>query len=353
MTKLLLPAFILFISLTTSLTSFAEEKAATKKDVLSLPGREGQLASNRLAYIEYIAPQNNQLPILLLGPGVNRGVMSFDRLLSSLKKRGYGMVALHFSTLPHSVAALGTDEKPFFEEESFEMKDYAEEMEAVGLWAKQRFQREVIPVTLSFSGAPSSLLKGFNKIIDLAPMVSLEHARPTLYFYYNNLRLANMFNPFGAAVIRAAMDQTYRPVWRPKTEEMIQGFNFDLELEDNIMEGYMTSSRTLEGFEWEAKNTPSQTKRVFVLAEEEAESLLKGQVEVLKEFFDTNKKTGCFFVRDASHAVSFSHPVTTAIIIDKVVKNWGTKEKGCYDVHDTNDFRFVEESQLDSLFPLE
>lgn len=326
--------------------------ARTVKDVLSLPGRQGKLAPNRVAYIEYVKPQENDLPVLLLGPGVNRGVLSFDRMLSSLKKRGYGYVALHFSTLPHSIAALGTKETPFFEEENFSMKDYAEEFEAVGLWAKKKFKRDVIPVTLSFSGAPSSLLKGFNKVIDLAPMVSLEHARPTLYFYYNNLRVANMFNPFGSAVIRAAMDQTYLPVWRPKAEEMIAGFNFDPELEDKIIEGYMTSSRSLEGFEWDPKETPNKTMRVFVLAENESESLLEGQVEALMKFFKDDKNTACFFVRGADHAISFSHPVTTASIIDQVVRAKSGGKKGCFDVYDRSDFRFVSIEELGGLFPL-
>lgn len=335
-----------------TLLSIMPTYARTVKDVLSLPGRQGQLASNRLAYIEYVSPKENNLPILLLGPGVNRGVLSFDRMLSALKKRGYGYVSLHFSTLPHSVAALGMEKTPFFEEEDFTMKDYAEEMEAAGLWAKEKFKREVIPVTLSFSGAPSSLLKGFKKIIDLAPMVSLKHARPTLHYYYSNLRLANMFNPFGTAIIRGAMDQSYLSVWRPKTEEMIKGFGFDPELEDRILAGYMASSRTLEGFEWDPKETPDNTLRVFVLAEEEGESLLEGQVEALKSFYIGNKKTACFFVRGAQHAISFSHPVTTAIIIDKIVKSQASGKKGCYDVHEKNDFRFVAEDQLDSLFPL-
>ena len=302
-------------------------------------------------YPEWCLLERRLLPILLLGPGVNRGVLSSDRLLSSLKKRGYGYVALHFSTLPHSVAALGANKTPFFEEEDFTMQDYAEEMESVGKWAQQKFDREVIPVTLSFSGAPSSLLKGFKKVVDLAPMVSLKHARPTLYYYYNNLRVANMFNPFGSAVIRAAMDQTYLPIWRPQASQMVKGFGFDPKVEDNVLEGYMTSSRTLEGFEWDPKNTPNSTLRAFVFAEQEGEDLLEGQVEVLKEFFKKGKKTGCFFVRGAQHAISFSHPVTTAIIIDKVVKGLRSNKKGCYDVHDTDDFRFVPEDELESLFP--
>lgn len=341
---------LFLLSLTLLVTPAVQAK--TVKDVLSLPGRQGKLAPNRLAYIEYVKPQENNLPILLLGPGVNRGVLSFDRMLSSLKKRGYGYVALHFSTLPHSISALGNDNKAFFEEEDFTMKDFAEEMEAVGLWAKNKFKREVIPVTLSFSGAPSSLLKGFNKIIDLAPMVSLEHAKPTLYYFYNNLRIANMFNPFGPAIIRAAMDQTYLPVWRPKAEEMIQGFNFDPELEDKIVEGYMTSSRSLEGFEWDPKETPDNTLRVFVLAEEESESLLEGQVKALMDFFKANKNTACFFVRGADHAISFSHPVTTAGIIDQVVKAQSNAKKGCFDVQDKSDYRFVPIDELSGLFPL-
>ncbi|MCR9202997.1 MAG: hypothetical protein NXH75_00355 [Halobacteriovoraceae bacterium] len=339
-----------FITFGFSLLTFVSF-AQTSKEILTLPGKEGRLTSSRVAYIEYAKPKNNKLPLLLLGPGVNRGVLSSDKMLSSIRKRGYGFVALHFSTLPHSVAALGKNKTPFFDEEEFTMQDYADEMEFVGKWANKKFDREVLPVTLSFSGAPSSLLKGFKRIIDLAPMVSLKHARPTLHYYYSSLRTANMFNPFGAAVIRAAMDQTYLPIWRPQAEGMIRGFGFDGELEESILEGYMTSSRTLEGFDWEAKNTPSSTLRAFVFGEQEGESLLEGQVEVLKEFFSKNKKTGCFFVRGAEHAISFSHPVTTAIIIDRVVKGLSSNRKGCFDVHGTDDFRFVQEDQLDSLFP--
>lgn len=328
-------------------------QAELNRSVLTLPGKDGSLADNRVAYVEYEAPSNeNSLPILLLGPGVNRGVLSFDSLLDVVRARGYGFISLHFSTLPHSVAALGADKTPFFDEEDFEMEDYAKEFEAVAQWARNEFGRDVVPVTLSYSGAPSSLLKSFKTIVDLAPMISLKDARPTLYYFYSNLRAANIFNPFGAAVIRASMDQTYYPVWRPKTEEMIKGFGFNEALEDNILEGYMTSSRALEGFEWEVEETPSETTRYLVLAERESSSLLKGQVNILKEFYEEGKSAGCFFVRGAEHAISFSHPTTTALIIDAIVRNSLAPQPGCFDVRGLSDWVFVPVEDFDSLFDL-
>ncbi len=344
MTKKLL----LFILVTCTLSLHA---ASTKKIVLNLPSANGELEGNRQSYVEYVAPEDNKLPILLLGPGVNRGLLEMDGFISSLTRRGYGVVAMHFSTLPHSVAALGKETRPYFDKEDFEMEDYAFEMEVIGNWARDKFKRDVVPVTLSFSGAPSSLLKGFNTIIDIAPMTSLSDARPTLGFYLQSLRTANMFNPFGRAVIRAAMDQTYYGVWRPKTEEMIGGFGFDQDLYDNILEGYMTSSRSLESFDWDPKETPKTTKRVLILAEEESESLLEGQVDVLKDFFRAKRSTSCFFIRGAGHAISFHKPVTTANVIDLVIKNKVKNENGCYDVKGQREMEFVPQNDLDIIFP--
>ncbi len=320
-----------------------------KKLALTIPSSDGNKVDNREVYIEYGEPQND-LPMLLLGPGVNRGMLSFDNFLGAIKKRGFGYVALHFSTLPHSLDSLGAKRTPYFMKNDFGIEDYAFEFEAVGEWMRRKWKRQVVPVTLSFSGAPSSKLRSFPLVIDIAPMTSLDHARPQLGTYLNTLRLANMFNPFGPAIIRAAMDQTYATVWGPKTEEMIEGFGFDFELEEEIYEGYMTSSRALEDFEWDVTLMPKGGRRVFILGEEEAEELLKGQVETIEETIEKGQGARCFYVRGAPHAVSFAKPRTTAKIIEYVIRAQETEKPGCYDVRSINNFDFIPQSEFRNLF---
>lgn len=320
-----------------------------KKLALTIPSADGSKDDSREVYIEYGEPKND-LPMLLLGPGVNRGMLSFDNFLDAIKDRGFGYVALHFSTLPHSLDSLGTKKTPYFMKNDFEIEDYAFEFEAVGEWMRRKWKREVVPVSLSFSGAPSSKLKSFPLVVDIAPMTSLDHARPQLGSYLSTLRFANMFNPFGPAIIRAAMDQTYSTVWRPKAEEMIKGFGFNEELEEKIYEGYMTSSRALESFKWDVTLMPKNGRRVFILGEEEAEDLLEGQVETIEKTLDKGQGARCFYVRGAPHAVSFAKPRTTAKIIELVIRGEEISKPGCYDVRSINNFDFVDQSQFDSFF---
>jgi hypothetical protein len=335
--------------LLSSLCSQAQLQRAT----LNLPTPSGEFDGSRVSYIEYSAPtliRGKKLPVLLLAPGVNRGILNGDALITSLTKKGYGIVAMHFSTLPHSVSSLAPNQRPYFDNNDFGIEDYAFELEAVANWARQEFSREVIPVSLSFSGAPSSLLSSFETIIDLAPMTSLRDARPNVGLYLQTLRTANFFNPFASAVIRSAMDQSYYTVWRPKTDSMIQGYGFERDLYSYILEGYMTSSRALEDFEWSVENTPEKTTRAFFLAENESDSLLSGQTDLLEEYFSKNKSTLCFFIRGADHAISFSHPETTANLIHLIVENKIKKDQGCYDVSSPKELNFINRDELNTLF---
>ncbi len=289
--------------------------------------------------------------VFILGPGVNRGMLPNDQMMKLLEEKNYNFVSFHNSTHPHSLVNSQTDVKPLHQDKFFETEDYAEEFEFISMWAQEQFKLRAIPVSLSFSGAASSKLSNFDYIIDISPMISQKDALPELASYRETLERANVFNPFREMVIRQAMDQSYAYVWRPKAREFVKAYKLDNKFVDTIYEGYMASSRSLEKFKWDV-NGDKQENRIFILGENEKESLNEGQVRTVKEYLAQGKNLTCFFMRGMGHSIPMEAPQYTMAIIEFVVNHSTQLKPGCYDVSKELKAEFYPVKELEKLFPI-
>lgn len=293
-------------------------------------------------------PQGYDKPVLLLLPGVNRGYLRSDNILGVLQQNNIAFVAMNFSTHPIAVNGLKYGVEPYFRSKDFTVEDYAFEVNFMASEIKREFGLEAIPVTLSFSSSVSRALKNFDIIVDISPFTTVKDANPNLATYQTSLEFANMFNPMRTYVIRSAMDQAYRLAWNPVVKSYIEGYKLKEDRKDDFMEGYLSSSRSLEKLELE-KPDATTTKRFFILAEGEKESLQKGQLNLLKAHVDAKTDTACFFVRGGKHALPMSNPLEIAQILKIILEQTENIQSGCYDVKKHNDFEHLEFEALPTL----
>lgn len=280
-----------------------------------------KLEKGRTVFAQVIKPSDPSKPTLVLLPGVNRSLLANEPEAVSLAKAGFGLVTFNFSPQPLSVALLDKDEKPYFRTHEMQLKDLADETDQVIAQVKSQFGlTNLIPVTLSYSGAISPFLKGYPLIIETVPMTSAGAENPQLEMYRQSLKAAEFWNPvFGPSITRASLDSSYRTVWVPQVAGMIKLFSLPAERSEDMVQGYTVLSRVVEGFSWdEADLQPKVTRRVFILAGNESGPLFKHQVQTFLQMASQTMTPLIYIVLNTGHIIPSEQPEAYAEILDQV-----------------------------------
>lgn len=281
-----------------------------------------RLGNGRIVYFEYLKASQKGAATFLLLPGVNRSLLLSEAGPQALVKRGYGVVTMNFSVQPFSVNALAGNEVPFFMNQSPSLKDLAVEVEALAKDLREQFQTgEVIPVSLSYSGAVSPYLKNFPLVIDTVPLTSGPAQNPQLEQYRQSLKLGELWNPFfGPGITRSLLDQAYRQKWADQVDSISKQFDFSADRRSQMIEGYTTLSRATEGYEWDVKLLPINTRRVFLFAGDESKSLLEHQVATFLKIYSQDAKSLVFIVKKSGHLIPGDQPEFYGSILDVVAQ---------------------------------
>ncbi len=292
------------------------------------------MGPNRLVSFEYIKAKNSKMPTFLFLPGVNRGLLASDEALQTLAGLGYGIAAMNFSTQPISVSALKDGVIPHFKSSTYKLDDLNTEVTALSDELKKSFGvKNVIPVSISFSSAVSSSLKNFPFIIDAVPMTSSAAVNPELEAYITYLKSGEIFNPiYGPAITRSLLDQAYRSKWSTQVDSMITEFDLNKSRRSDMIEGYTVFSRASERFVWDLSKTNAETRRVFIFASDDSESLLKDQLQLFLKAMDKTPNALAFLVKDSGHVVSSDQPVAYASILNYLMTNNLSQVSGIYEV---------------------
>lgn len=261
------------------------------------------------------------LPTFLFLPGVNRGLLADDVALQILAKQGFGIVTMNFSTQPFSVNLLEQNEKAAFINNSFSLENLSTEITALSDELKKNFSvKTVIPVSISFSSAVSSTVQNFPFIIDAVPMTSSAAVNPDLEAYRAYLKGGEIFNPiFGPAITRSLLDQAYFKKWGEQVDSIVEQFDLTKDRRSDMIEGYTVFSRASEGFVWDLKKTPKETRRVFLFARDDSETLLKDQLTLFLKSMDTTPNALAFIVNDSGHVLPVDQPQAYANILTYLV----------------------------------
>lgn len=293
-----------------------------------------RMGEGRLIHSQIIAPQNPERPTLLLMPGSNRSFTSEDLGVRQLVAQGFGVATLNLSAQPFSIAALPGVERPAFFKNEPTLQDFAAEAQflAERLRADYGIQN-IIPVSLSYSGAISPFLKGFPVIVETAPMTSTAASNPVLANYYQSLKLAASFNPiFGPAIMRNSLDTSYRQVWIGQVKEIIDQFGLPQGRSSDMVEGYVRLSRASEEFAWGNPHISSaiarDTRRVFIVGKDEAPLLLKNQIETFKQMRSIRNDTLLFIIEDAGHVIPEMQPAAYAAVFEALSAKYLEDQSG-------------------------
>ena len=311
---------ILLVSGLTSATANAElsceaisnrEATATEQKLISAKLRLAnatsgpiEISAGRNVFIQVVAPETPETPFYLFLPGPNRSLFVSEAQTQNLVLTGAGVGAMNFSTQPHSISSLGKGVRPAFYSHEMKLADFAQEVEVTIANLKKLGYKNVIPVSLSYSGVLSPMLAVHDLIIETSPMTSMAAARPDLEKPLELQRMTSFWNPFFAPSInRALLDKTYRDNRAGQADTMIGQFQLPADRRQDFIEGYTSMSRAAEGSKWDnfdlsltkaksgadsraadSKAMPSAgSRRVFIVGGKESPVLLKNQLQTFLE----------------------------------------------------------------------
>lgn len=282
---------------------------------------ELRIGKNRVIATNYIPAAKDQ-PTFEFLPGVNRSLSIDEPHVQMLARLGYGIITYDFSTQPLSVAKLGAGVKPYFldSKENISLQSLAEETEMIAEQFRLMGVKNIIPVSLSFSGAVTPYLKGYPLIIETSPMTSTDAAKPEAAANIKKLRALEIFNPiFGPRINRTLIDQGYRQNWTAQVERISKGYDLPKDKAGDMVEGYLTMSRAAENFDWSQVDIPKETKRAFIIGENEAPVLFLSQAQAFLKLSRENKNVTFFLVGAAGHIVPDDQPAAYALILANVL----------------------------------
>ena len=328
----LIAALILFVSITSKANVqctdlFEPEKINLAGETLEDLARRFtltenlvlKLAENRMLSVNYI-PAPKGKPTFLLLPGVNRSFSLDEPAVQLLGKLGNGVITFDFSTQPLSVVNLDKNVKPYFEKQKVTLEDLVQEVENLIASFKVRGVENIIPVSLSFSGAVTPYLKGFPLIIETVPMTSNAATNPELATNIQKLRSLEIFNPFlGPVINRNLLDLGYRQQWSQQVDRIVGLYKLPEDKKKSMIEGYLSMSKAAEGFDWKNVDIPKDTRRAFLVAENESPSLLRNQLETFLRLSKSNKNVFLFMVKKSGHILPSDQPLAYGILLSNVL----------------------------------
>lgn len=278
-----------------------------------------QLSEDRVISAHHLPSPKGQ-PTFLLLPGVNRSFSMDEPAVQLLGKMGNGVITFDFSTQPLSVVHLSKNVTPHFEKTGVTLESLAKEVESLIATFKLRGVEKIIPVSLSFSGAVTPYLKGLPLIIETTPMTSAAAATPELDNNIQKLKSLELFNPFlGPVINRSLLDSSYRRQWSQQVDNIIKHYNLPEDSRNSMIEGYLSMSRAAEGFDWKNVELPKNTRRAFLVAENESPPLLRNQLETYLRLSKANRNVILFMVRGSGHLLPSDQPLAYGILLSNVL----------------------------------
>jgi len=314
---------------------------------------ELRIGQNRVISVNYI-PAGDDQPTFLFLPGVNRSLSVTEPDAQMIARLGNGVVTFDFSTQPLSVTKRGAGGKPYFldPKTKISLQSLAEETDMIAQQFREMGVKNIIPVSLSYSGAVTPYLKGYPLIIETSPMTSSDAVNPEVAANIKKLRALEIFNPiFGPAINRNLIDQGYRQNWKAQVERISTGYNLPKDKAGDMVEGYLAMSRAAEGFDWTQVNVPKETQRAFIIGENEAPELFMSQAETFLRLSRANKNVTFFLIGGAGHIVPNDQPAAYALLLSNVLgpQQYAENMGGGIFNPEKKGFTFLEREEMENL----
>lgn len=286
-----------------------------------------RMSEGRTIHSQLIPPREG-MPVFLFMPGSNRGLTVDHPALLTVSGLGYGVATFNFSTQPMSVSALPKGERPHFRDQRLSIEDFARETEFVADRLRAAGHQEIIPVSLSYSGAASPFLKGFHRVIDTVPMTSSAATDPVSDFGRRMFR-ATMPGPFGQAFARGILLSKYRDHWQDQVKGILKQFpELDATRADDMVQGYARMSEASEGTSWKNVNAASVSHHTYMFAMGEGPVLLRDQLSTFRRLLTEREDALLYLVGEAGHLIPSDQPHAYAVILHAVAQGTAGLKSG-------------------------
>jgi len=265
--------------------------------------------NDRIVPVDFVLPKKKSFPTFLFLPGLHSRLPIDEPALVELAEMGYGVATVSFSTQPHAVFSLEDGVTPYFRTHKMALTDFAFEVEELAESLASLYKiKHIIPVSLSFSGAVTPYLKKFPLVVETSPLTSSSAANPNGEAYRAMLKGAELFNPFfGERATRQALDATYIGTFSGDVDQIIKVTGLPATRRGDLIEGYSTMSRAVEGFDWKKVDVPIEVQRVFLIAGKESAVLKSDQWATVKRLQERNYKVSAIEIEGANHLITETH----------------------------------------------
>lgn len=280
----------------------------------------------KIADGRYIAFENNLIDAdqttLILLPGVFRGLDLRDPVIEMAKKSKMNFVSMHFSLHPESLLLIPKNETAYFKSHSYKASDLADEV--LALIQELKIKKPLV-VGLSYSSAVTTELAASGElplIVETAPMIQYDEGDPSGASVTNFWKSWLQLNPFlGAFWIDYYLKQAYEQYWSGKVDALLKTYpQYEkANMRSDMIKAYAQLSFAVDGFDFLKQDFKSGTKRIFILAENEAENrfaLQQKAVELYEK--QTGSEKSSTLISGAGHIIPSEQPEAYLNLLNKL-----------------------------------
>jgi pimeloyl-ACP methyl ester carboxylesterase len=296
---------------------FSHRIEATRQSGRAVQARRLILEGGRSLSLDYLPAEPGQ-PTLMLMPGAISPVSAEHPAFQALGKTGLGIVSFALSHQPRSLKDAEAAGLRAVERDQISIESLVAETESV----RRHFRQagvDLIPVSLSFTGAITPRLVNAPRIIEMVPMTSADSTSVTGSAFRQQLMAAAAWNPFfGQQIARQQLAMSYRSYWQSVVDGMIRHQSYPADRREAMLDAYVKQSQAIEGFQWKASDLSRSTQRSFILAGQESRSLLKHQLQTLLEMIEAGHQPSVILVKGVEHNIPSSQPELYARLLSWV-----------------------------------
>ncbi len=254
-------------------------------------------------------------PTLILLPGIYRGYLPNEEILTVLTQKRLNWVSLHFSRHPESVIA-GS--------QFFTGMVTAQELvsEVVQIKKALRIKKPVL-VSLSFSASLSPYWnkKDFPILIETAPMGRHDENNPPNANYEAWQQWMGLFPVWGPWLVQSNEFWTYRAFWLQKVDELSKSHERYSVKRIQIAEGLSQLAWSSKGFDIRNQDFANGPERFWILGQKEDRQRLQFQLEAVQLHKETGLRgSRVYVIPNAGHIVPVEQPEAYVEAVKKILR---------------------------------
>lgn len=257
-----------------------------------------------------------ELPTLILLPGIFRGFLPNEEILTVLSRRKVNWIAMHTSRHPESV--LRGTHNPLLRQASSQTLA----MEISNLKDALKIKKPIL-VSLSYSASIIPFIDphAFPVVIETAPMGTALENNPPSPYYESWRQWMGMFPIFGNMLIQSQEYWAYRGYWLQQTANLTKTHPRYTEKQSAIAEGLAQLAYAGRGFDLRQQDFANGPKRFWILGKKENKTRRSIQNQAVKLYEQqTGHENSSYEIEDAGHVIPNENPVEYVKVLSQLVQ---------------------------------